>query len=73
MVDIEAQRLGIELRWPRLVCTVEQTIALKGYRLSLENLHKELFGEPFEGAHRAKADVAALTRCCRELFKRGMI
>lgn len=73
MIDIEAERLGFEVKWPRIICTVEQTIAMKGYRLSLSALHQELFGEPFTGAHRAKVDVAALTRCCVELFKRGML
>lgn len=73
MINIEAQRLGIELAWPRVICSIEQTLHLKGHRLSLTNLHLELFGEPFDGAHRAKVDVAALVRCCRELHKRDII
>ena len=73
MVEIESERLGVQIKWPRLVCTVEATIAVKGYRLTLSALHEELFGEPFKGAHRAKADVAALLRCCVELHKRDMI
>lgn len=73
MIEIEAQRLGMEIHWPRVLCTVEQTIALKGFRLSLSKLHEELFGEPFDGAHRAKVDVAALARCCKELLKRGVL
>jgi DNA polymerase III epsilon subunit-like protein len=58
--------------WPsRLICTVEQTEWIKSHRLSLSALHEELFGEPFKGAHRARIDVQALTRCYLELRKRG--
>lgn len=73
MLDIEFKRLGQTIQWPRLVCTVEQSCHLKGYRLSLTNLHIELFGEPFPEAHRAKADVMALVRCAKEMFKRGLL
>lgn len=74
MIDIEAKRLNVKMKWPkRVICTVEQTIHLKGFRLSLSNLHEHLFGEKFEGAHRAKVDVMALLRCCKELFKKGML
>lgn len=73
MTDIEAERLKYELRWPRKICSVEATIAMKGYRLTLTKLYLELFGKEFEGAHRAQGDVDALTKCCVELFKRGML
>lgn len=73
MVDIEAERINRIVAWPRKICTVEATIAMKGHRLNLTKLHLELFDEPFEGAHRAQGDVEALTRCCVELFKRGML
>lgn len=73
MVEIEAQRLGIKITWPRVICTVESSISHKGYRLSLSNLYFELFGEKFEGAHRAKVDVQALTKCAVEMFKRGWL
>jgi hypothetical protein len=36
-------------------------------------LHQHLFGEPFEGAHRAKQDTLALLRCCVELLHKGML
>lgn len=71
MVNIEMDRIKEKMTWPRGLCTVEQTIHLKGFRLSLTNLHEYLFGEPFSGAHRAKVDVAAMVRCCVELHKRG--
>jgi DNA polymerase-3 subunit epsilon len=73
MIDIELERLKIALEWPRKICTVEATIAMKGFRLNLTKLHLELFGKEFEDAHRAKGDVDALTPCCIELFKRGIL
>lgn len=73
IVDIEFERRDATLKWPKLICTVEATIHLRGYRLSLSALHEYLFGEVFTGAHRARVDVAALTRCACELRKRGCI
>ncbi len=74
MCDIEFERLGIVPSWPRIICTIEATMQLKGHRLTLQNLHKELFdGAKFTGAHRAKSDVQALIKCSCELYKRGMI
>lgn len=71
MCNIEFERLGQTVKWPRVLCSVEATIAIKGFRLNLLGLHEELFGEPFTGAHRAKQDVLCLLRCCVELHKRG--
>lgn len=73
MIDLEMERLGRAIIWPRPICTVEQTIHLKGFRLSQTALHEHLFGEGFNDAHRAKPDTQALIRICIELFKRGMI
>jgi len=73
MIEVEAERLGITIPLPRMICTVEQTMHLKGHRLSLSDLHELLFGERFEGAHRAKVDVAALLRCCVKLHKMEML
>lgn len=73
MLDLEFKRLGITLKWPRIICTVEATIYMKGFRLNLQGLHEMLFGVPFKEAHRAKTDVAALHRCCVELFKMGVL
>lgn len=73
IIDIEFERLGRKIKWPKLICTVEATLHLKGYRLSLTALHELLFGETFPEAHRAKHDVIALARCCSELLKRGEI
>jgi len=72
MVNFEMKRAETELIWPaNLICTVEGTEHLKGHRLNLSALHEFLFGEPFTGAHRARVDVAALTRCFIELRERG--
>jgi len=72
LVEADCARSGCSPKWPaRLICTVEQTEWIKGHRLSLGNLHEELFGEPFAGAHRARHDVMALTACYLELRKRG--
>lgn len=73
MIELEAERLGRKIKWPKIICTIEQTIAMKGYRLSLNELHQTLFGAPFAGAHRAKVDVQALLKCCVELYKRGIL
>lgn len=74
MVDIEFDRLGDRIEWPgEKICTVEQTVHLKGFRLSLSALHEHLFGEAFAGAHRAKVDVMALVRVCVELYKRDIL
>lgn len=71
VINIEMDRIGENIKWPRIICTVEQTMHLKGYRLSLTALHEFLFGEKFADAHRAKNDVLAQVKCVVELVKRG--
>lgn len=72
VVNFELGRLQTAVEWPvDLVCTVEGTEHLLGYRLNLSALHQFLFDEPFSGAHRAKVDVTALARCYFELVRRG--
>lgn len=71
MIDIEMARIGMNVNWPRTMCTVEQTIHLKGFRLNLTSLHEHLFGEPFPDAHRAYVDAQAMAKCVIELRKRG--
>lgn len=71
-LDIEFERLGQFLNWPQArLCSVEQTVHLRGFRLSLTALHEHLFGEPFKESHQAKVDVQAMARCLCELVKRG--
>lgn len=55
------------------ICTVQKTMHIEQRRLTLTNLHKELFGVPFEGAHRAKEDVQALFRCYKKCVENGWI
>jgi DNA polymerase III epsilon subunit-like protein len=73
MLEIEAERLGRTIAWPRKVCTIEATMHVKGHRLSLTMLHEYLFGEKFSGAHRAREDVAALVKVAVELRKRDWL
>lgn len=71
VLDVEADRLGVKIRWPTVLCTIEQSVHYTGERLNLNNLHEHLLGVRFEGAHRAEADVQALLRCCVEMRRRG--
>lgn len=77
VVNTEFARVGISTNnhfWPDTrICTVEQSEWVKGYRLSLTGLHEHLFGHPFDGAHRARSDVDALTRCFIEMRKRRWV
>src|SRR5690606_17860149 len=74
VTQFEYQRLERSISWPeRKVCTVEATEWVKGYRLSLTNLHIELFGEAFDSAHSAENDVRAMGRCYVELHNRGWL
>jgi DNA polymerase III alpha subunit (gram-positive type) len=73
VLEIEFERIGEKINWPECLCTVEQTVYLKGYRLSMTQLYEILFNEKFEGAHRAKVDVMAMLRCCTKLFEMGVL
>jgi DNA polymerase III epsilon subunit-like protein len=74
MIELECRRYKYPPpRWPRILDLVQNTIHLKGYRLSLTNLHLELFGIAFESAHDAAVDCTATSKCAIELFKRGLL
>jgi DNA polymerase III epsilon subunit-like protein len=74
MIDLEFMRLGTTpVAWPPIICTIEATIHLTGYRLSLAALHNYLFKKPFDDAHRARADVEALARCVVKMRKDRLI
>ena len=76
IMDFEAQRLGGNnyVSWPaEHVCTVEQTMHIKGRRMKLTELYLHLFDKPYEQTHRAKDDVDALAKCYFELIKRKEI
>ena len=74
MVNMEMRRCGHadDVKWPIIrICTVEQTEWKHGHRLNLNAMHELLFGEGFTGAHRARDDVQALTRCFLKLLNDG--
>lgn len=73
MVNGEMERSRETVNWPLVLCTVEQTQHMFGYRSKLGDLYEHLFGERFKEAHTAKADVQALYRCYQELVERGEI
>ena len=74
MINLEFARLNLtKIAWPRIIYTVEQTIHLTKYRLSLDALHELLFKEKFEGTHQTRTDIEALIRIIAELKKRGEI
>ena len=64
----------------KLTCTMEKTTHLLklpgkyGYKWAkLEELHRFLFKNDFDGAHNAMADVRATSKCYFELKKRGLL
>lgn len=72
MLEMEFERIDRKPPvFPELFCTVENTEHLTGKRMKLIDLHEHLLGERFEGAHRAKTDVAATTRIYRKLIEMG--
>jgi DNA polymerase III epsilon subunit-like protein len=74
MLEIEFERANCRVeKWPEKVCTIEATQHFFGYRLNQSKLYEHLFGEKFEGAHRAEADVKALTRIYQRLVQDGVI
>ena len=55
-------------------CKIPYANGRKGNKWpTLEELHRVLFGKPFEGAHDALADITATKDCFFELVKRGVI
>ena len=73
ILDFEVRRMGEELKAPPLLCTIEATRCIAGYRLNLNRLHKILFGSEVVGAHRAEADTVALANCYKEMVKKGWL
>lgn len=71
VINIEFERLGLIVKWPFTICTVEATLHFKGYRLKQAQLYSHLFNDTFKDAHRARPDGEALERICIELYKRG--
>lgn len=73
MIELECARYERNIKWPPLLDLVQNAIYVKGYRLTLTDLHMELFGRAFPDAHKANVDVEITARCAIEMFKRGML
>lgn len=73
IINIEMKRHGLTIEWPEVICTVEATEYLKGYRLSLGKLHEARFGFDFEDHHRAEPDTRALGAVYLDLVKEDML
>jgi ATP-dependent DNA helicase DinG len=73
MIELECKRYSRSIKWPKTMDLVENSIFTKGYRLSLTNLHMELFGHNFDSAHRADVDVLITAKCAIEMFRRGWL
>lgn len=73
ILNFECQRYWRPIKWPKTLDLIENTIYLKGYRLSLTNLHLELFHTTFEDAHHALTDAKITAKCAIELFKRRLL
>ncbi|MBM3453967.1 MAG: 3'-5' exonuclease [Bacteroidetes bacterium] len=78
IIGSELIRLGLEntLDSKEKICTMESTVDLckidgpYGYKWpKLEELHRFLFNNDFEGAHDAMADIQATAKCFWELVK----
>ena len=75
MLEYELRRINkvTSFPWPpNNICTVEEIQKIKGYRMSLSNLHTELFGIGFEEAHRSEPDTRALVRVYKEMINKQM-
>ena len=69
----EFNRIGKEITFPELQCTVEETEYIKGRRMSLKDLWAHLFDDPMGNQHRAKDDTLNLIKIYRELVEREIV
>lgn len=72
----ELMRLGkvMQFPWaPGAICTAEVSQQYNGFRLNLMDLHIQLFGESFVGAHSANVDCDVTMKCFVEMVRREMI
>jgi DNA polymerase III epsilon subunit-like protein len=71
------QRIGKEdnFPWPkRFICTVNESIFLKGYRLKLAGLYEMATGKKITGWHRALSDAESTAICYKWLRnKHGVV
>ena len=82
ILGAELLRKGVESNFERLpkICTMKSSTKYcripgnYGYKWpTLSDLHINLFGNDFEGAHDAFADIDATEKCFWELKRRGVI
>jgi DNA polymerase III alpha subunit (gram-positive type) len=76
LMRYEMRRLDAMQRFPwpyNQVCTVVQSMPIKGFRLNMQKLHEHCFGKGFEGAHRAMTDVEALSKCVVWMINHDLI
>lgn len=83
IVGAEMIRSGMEnsVYWKKKICTMRSSTSYCGIKNArggtkwpkLSELHIKLFGEDFEDAHDALADIRATARCFWELKKLGII
>src|SRR5690606_26610148 len=78
VVGAEMIRLGVTSpKKLEKICTMKTSTSFCGLPRNkwpkLEELHEKLFGEKFEDAHDALADVRACARCFFELLNRKVI
>ena len=75
LVEYEARRMGkaLELSDGDLICTVEQTEFVKGFRLKLQSLYEHLTGNKNVQTHRALDDVKMQLECFRLLASDGYL
>jgi DNA polymerase III epsilon subunit-like protein len=76
MLENELKRINrvTNFPWPpKNICTVEEIMKIKGHRMSLSDLHFELFGQGFEEAHRAESDTMALVSVYKTMIYRKMV
>lgn len=72
----ELLRLGKVMQFPfapGAICTAEASMQQNGFRLNLADLHLQLFGATFSGAHSASVDCEITAKCFVEMVKQEMI
>ncbi len=75
MFDFEVLRYNLirigkadDFPWPkRKICTIQESLFLKGYRLKLEILHELATGKKIKGWHRAIVDAESTWVCYKWL------
>jgi hypothetical protein len=78
-IDIEMKRLDRSVRWPRLICLLQQTEHLQGYPLPLRDegrrpgLYRLLFSEAAPEPANLRNDTTAVLRCFVALAQRGAV